>query len=27
VDESEAQKVFEFLKQMDELTDLKEGDP
>ena len=27
VDESEAQKVFEYLKQMDELTDLKAGDP
>ena len=27
VDESEAQKVFEFLKEMDELTDLKEADP
>lgn len=25
VDEAEAQKVFEYLKQMDELGDLKEG--
>ena len=27
VDEDEAQKVFEYLKQMDELGDLKEGPP
>jgi len=27
VDEAEAQKVFEYLKQMDELGDLKEGTP
>lgn len=27
VDEDEAQKVFEYLKQMDELADLKEGGP
>jgi len=27
VDEDEAQKVFEYLKQMDELAELKEGGP
>jgi hydrogenase expression/formation protein HypC len=27
VDEAEAQKVFEYLRQMDELGDLKEGKP
>ncbi len=27
VDEEEAQKVFEYLRQMDELADLKEGGP
>jgi hydrogenase expression/formation protein HypC len=27
VDEEEAQKVFEYLKQMDELAELKEGGP
>jgi len=27
VDEEEAQKVFEYLKQMDELVELKEGGP
>ena len=27
VDEEEAHKVFEYLKQMDELADLKEGGP
>ena len=27
VDEDEAQKVFEYLKQMDDLSELKEGSP